>query len=396
MKDSYSFDRDEEGLDVSFRKHAAAYDRIFERCGLETYAVQAESGMMGGSESDRLPRARRARARTRSSPASAATTRPISRSRAACRGRRSSPTGSTRRSRSRRPESTTIEALAAFLGIDAAATSKAMPVVKTDGTLVLGLVRGDDRLEEAKMVRCGRLGHSRPRPRTRSARRSAPTLARSARSAVEARSSPTRRCAKGSSSPAPTAPAGTSAASSMVGTPAARFADIRQPREGDACPRCGGALRFQTAIEVGHIFKLGTQRTRSRSARRSSTRTGRRSRSSWAATGSGPARSWPQSVEQRHDEQGIAWPRGDRPVRCPRGRAPGRTRAGGAGRRAARTAGQDVLLDDRDLRAGEKFADADLIGCPFRVTVGKKTLESGEVDVRNGQPARSAPRRSTR
>ena len=89
-------------------------------------------------------------------------------------------------------------------------------------------------------------------------------------------------------------------------------------------------------------------------------------------------------VEQRHDEHGIVWPRCDRAVRRPRRRA---ARRRGAGRcEAARGAvggGLDVLLDDRDLRAGEKFADADLIGIPVRVTVGRKTLEDGAVDVRD-------------
>ena len=100
MKDSYSFDRDEAGLDESFEKHAEAYHRIFERCGLEAYAVEAESGMMGGKESSTSSR-RLGRARTRSSSARTATTRPTSRSRAASRVRRSSPSGSTRRRRSR-------------------------------------------------------------------------------------------------------------------------------------------------------------------------------------------------------------------------------------------------------------------------------------------------------
>ena len=153
MKDSYSFDRDEEGLDVSFRKHAGAYDRIFERCGLEVFAVQAESGMMGGSESiDYLAPVRLA-ARTRSSPASAATTRPTSRSRAASRARPSSRAASTRREEVETPGVTTIEALAEFLGdrrrrdVEGDARRHA-----TTARSCSRLVRGDDRLEEAKLA----------------------------------------------------------------------------------------------------------------------------------------------------------------------------------------------------------------------------------------------------
>ena len=149
MKDSYSFDRDEEGLDKSFQLHEGAYDRIFERCELEVYAVQAESGMMGGSES-MTSSPRPAPGTTRSSRVRTATTPPISRSRAAFRVRPSFP--DARRSRGRGdPGTTTIEDAAQLLGIDPAATSKAMPIV-VDGSVVLALVRGDDRLDDVKLV----------------------------------------------------------------------------------------------------------------------------------------------------------------------------------------------------------------------------------------------------
>ena len=147
MKDAYSFDRDEEGLERELRAPREAYHRIFDRCGLEVLRGPGRERDDGRQASDRLPRTRPARARTRSSAASAATTPPTSRSRAASRVRPSSRTGSTRPRRSRPPASTTIEALAEFLGIDPAATSKAMPV------------------DEG-----GRDGRARARPRRRPAR----------------------------------------------------------------------------------------------------------------------------------------------------------------------------------------------------------------------------------
>ena len=114
--------------------------------------------------------------------------------------------------------------------------------------------------------------------------------------------------------------------------------------------------------------------------------------------GIGPARVMAAIVEQHHDEHGIVVAAVGRAVRRPRGRA---ARARGAGRGASRRRstkpGRDVLLDDRDQRAGEKFADADLIGCPVRVTVGKKTLEDGAVDVRDretGEEQTSGDRRT--
>ena len=151
MKDSYSFDRDEEGLDRSFQLHAGAYRRIFERCGLEFYEVAAESGMMGGSESkDYL------------APAGAGENVLVTCERGdyaadleAARGIPRPPHFPERLAAPAEVETpgiTTIDQLADFLGIDPAATSKALPVVKRDGALVLGLVRGDDRLSESKMA----------------------------------------------------------------------------------------------------------------------------------------------------------------------------------------------------------------------------------------------------
>src|SRR5712691_2335283 len=151
MKDAYSFDRDEEGLARSFELQRGAYHRIFDRCGLEVHAVLAESGMMGGKESvDFL------------APSGSGENTLVTCERGdyaadleVARGVPRAPELPDRLdapAEVETPGATTIEALAEFLGIDAAATSKAMPVVKDDGTLVLGLVRGDDRLNDAKLA----------------------------------------------------------------------------------------------------------------------------------------------------------------------------------------------------------------------------------------------------
>src|SRR4051812_24628720 len=151
MKDSYSLDRDEAGLDVSFEKNRVAYERIFERCGLTTYAVQAESGMMGGSESlDYLaPSGSGENTLVTCENGDYAADLEIARSipRAP-----EFPERLAAPEEVETPNTTTIEALATLLGIDTAATSKAMPYTKDDGEVVLALVRGDDRLEEAKLL----------------------------------------------------------------------------------------------------------------------------------------------------------------------------------------------------------------------------------------------------
>src|SRR4051812_22048138 len=151
MKDSYSFDRDEAGLEASFRAHERAYHRIFARCGLAAHAVEAESGMMGGTGSiDFLAPS--------GSGENTLVTCENGDFAADLEVARSIPRPPTfpdvldAPQEVATPGATTIEALAEFLGIDEAATSKAMPVVRPDGTVVLGLLRGDDRLEEMKMV----------------------------------------------------------------------------------------------------------------------------------------------------------------------------------------------------------------------------------------------------
>jgi prolyl-tRNA synthetase len=382
MKDSYSFDRDEEGLERSFRLHEGAYHRIFERCGLEYYAVEAEPGMMGGSESvDFL------------APSGSGENTLVT-----CENGDYAADLEVARGIPRAPEFperldvpvevetpgvTTIEALAELLGIDAAATSKAMPVVDQDGTLVLALVRGDDRLEEAKTAAA--LGNGF-RPATEDEIRegfgadpgsigpvgfTGPILAdetlREGQFVVGANR--TGRHLRGAEHGRDFE---------------ARFADIREPREGDTCPKCGGRLRFQTALEVGHIFKLGTRYSEPLGARFLD-EDGVERPLVMGSYGIGPGRIMAAAVEQRHDEDGIVWPRSLAPYEVEV------VAIGAAGAEAIEAAeqaageleaaGLQVLLDDRDLRPGEKFADADLLGCPVRVTVGKKTLEDGRADV---------------
>ena len=381
MKDAYSFDRDEEGLDRSFRLHAGAYERIFERCGLEIHAVQAESGMMGGSESvDYLaPSASGENTLVTCERGDYAADLEIA------RGVPRAPEFPPRLDAPEEVETpgiTTIEALADFLGIDGAATSKAMPVVKDDGTLVLGLVRGDDRLEEAKLASVLRADF---RPATEDEIRRAfgadPGSLGPVGFAGEIVADETLREGQFVAGANRTGRHLRGVEHGRDFT--ARFADIRQPREGDACPRCGGALRFQTAIEVGHIFKLGTRYSEPLGAAFLD-EDGREQPLVMGSYGIGPGRIVAAAVEQRHDEHGIAgWPAELAPYDVHVVALPGVEEQAEQAAEALSSTGRAVLLDDRDQRAGEKFADADLIGIPVRVTVGKKTLDDGAVDVRD-------------
>jgi prolyl-tRNA synthetase len=382
MKDAYSFDRDDEGLDVAFRAHAGAYERMFERCGLDFVAVQAESGMMGGSESvDYL------------APSGAGENTLVTCERGDYAADLEVAQGVPRAAEFPErleapdevatPEIETCEALAGFLGVDLAATSKAMPVV-ADGSVVLALVRGDDRLDEAKLATV--LGEE-PRP----------AQAEEIREAFGA-------------DPGSLGPVGFSgrivldetlrdgqyvAGANRTGFHLrgvehgrdfeAEVADIRVPHEGDRCPRCGGALVFRPAIEVGHIFKLGTYY----SVPLDATYLDEQSVECplvMGCYGIGPGRVLAAAVEQHHDESGIVWPRSIAPydvhvLSLAGGSAEVEALAESVAEELS-AAGHEVLLDDRDARPGEKFADADLLGSPARITVGRKSLDDGAVDVR--------------
>ncbi len=380
MKEAYSFDRDDEGLDISFRKHAGAYDRIFERCGVEVFQVQAESGMMGGKESmDYLaPSGSGENTLVTCERGDYAADLEIARGipRAP-----EFPASLGAPAEVETPDVTTIEALAAFLGVDAAATSKAMPVVTSDGTVVLGLVRGDDRLEEAKLAAA--LGAA-VRPATVDEIRAAfgaepgslgpisfsgPVLADEAlrEGQFVAGANRTGWHLRGVEAGRDFEP---------------RFADIRESRDGDTCPNCGGRLRFQTAIEVGHIFKFGSKYSEPLGATFLD-EDGKERPLVGGSYGIGPGRIMAALVEQRHDENGIVWPASVAPYHAHVVGLIGGEEIAASTASELAAHGFDVLLDDRVGRAGEKFADADLLGCPVRVTVGKKSLEDNAVDVRS-------------
>jgi prolyl-tRNA synthetase len=383
MKDAYSFDRDEEGLDLAFRKNEGAYHRMFERVGLEYSAVQAESGMMGGKESiDFLaPSGSGENTLVTCENGDYAADLEI-----AC-GIPRAPDLPERQEAPKEvatPGVTTIEALAEQLGIDVAATSKAMPVVKADGTLVLGLVRGDDRLSDSKLV--GVL-ESDYRPATEEEIRAAFNAGGGSLGPVGAS---VEIVADEALREGQYVAGANRDGWHLLGVEAGRdyeprFADIREPREGDRCPSCGGALRFQTAIEVGHIFKFGTRYSEPLGATFLD-EDGVEKPLVGGSYGVGPARVMAAAVEQRHDENGILWPSSIAPydvhvLALSGGSAEVLAEAEKAAD-ALSEAGMDVLLDDRDERPGEKFADADLVGAPLRVIAGKKTLEDGSVDAR--------------
>ena len=380
MKDSYSFDLDEAGLDRSFELNRNAYIRIFERCGIETFAVQAESGIMGGNESRDFLAPSGSGGNTLVTCENGDFAADLEVARGTPRAP-VFPPSLPAPDEVETPSVKTCEALAEFLSIDVAATSKAMPVTTDDGTVVLALVRGDDRIEPAKLDAA---------------------LGRPSRPATDEEI----RAAFGASggSLGPVGFAGEVVADEALregqfvaganrdgwhlrGVEAGRdfqprFADLRAATDGDTCPNCGGALRFETAIEVGHIFKLETRFSKPLGATFLNEE-GQEQPLVMGSYGIGPARVMAAIVEQQHDENGIKWPASLAPYDVHVVVLGGAEEIGEQAAEALSAAGQDVLLDDRDQRPGEKFADADLIGIPVRITAGKRSLEDGAVDIRD-------------
>jgi prolyl-tRNA synthetase len=380
MKDSYSFDLDEAGLDKSFELNREAYIRIFERCGIETFAVQAESGVMGGNESRDFLAPSGSGGNTLVTCENGDYAADLEIAQGIPRTP-DFPPPLEAPEEIETPGVTTIEALAALLEVDEGATSKAMPHTKADGTVILALVRGDDRLEEAKLLAA--IGVE-VRPSTEDEIRAAfgadpgslgPVGFKGEVIADEtlrdgqfvAGANRTGRHLKGVE---------------QGRDFDARFADLRLLKEGDRCAICGGALHFQTAIEVGHIFKLGTKYSEPLGARVVD-EDGKERTIVMGSYGIGLGRVMAAAVEQHHDDNGIIWPRELAPYDAHVVALAGAEAVALQAAEALSAAGYDVLLDDRDARAGEKFADADLIGCPIRVTAGKKSLEDGKVDVRD-------------
>jgi prolyl-tRNA synthetase len=380
MKDAYSFDRDEAGLAKSFEVQRGAYHRIFARLGLRVHEVEAESGMMGGSGSADFLAPAGAGENTLVTcengdfAADLEVARGIPRAPVL-------PESLAARTEVETPGVKTCEALAGFLSIDVAATSKAMPMTTDEGTVILALVRGDDRIEPAKLDTA---------------------LGRPSRPSTDEEIVAAFGASGGSLGPVGfqgevVADDSLREGQYVAGANrdgwhlrgvetgrdfAARFADLREATEGDTCPHCGGRLLFETAIEVGHIFKLEARFSEPLGATFLDEE-GQQRPLMMGSYGIGPARVMASLVEQHHDEQGIIWPASVAPYDVHVVGLLGAEEIAAAAAEAYSAAGKDVLLDDRDLRPGEKFADADLIGIPIRVTAGKKSLEDGAVDVRS-------------
>jgi prolyl-tRNA synthetase len=394
MKDAYTFDRDEEGLAKQYDAYIGAYDRIFDRTGLEWYRVDSDVGMMGGigAHEYMAPCAAGENEVALSDAGYAAnmeiatgTAQPVD----------GLPEALDAPETVETPGASTIEQLTAFLGIPAGATIKAFPTIVEGRGPVLAVIRGDHRLNEVKLQNS--LG-APVRPATEEEVREVfgavggyigPAGAR-----VEVVADEALRGLHGMVA------GGNEPDIHLRGVEPGRdfqptWADVRAVEAGDL-DASGAPIRIEPAIEVGNIFKLGTRYSEPLGATFLDEE-GKEHAIWMGSYGIGPARIVAAAVEQFSDDAGISWPRSLAPFDV---QLVTLGREGEPAREVAerlygelREQGLEVLYDDRDASPGEKFADAELLGCPLRLTVGKRGVEAGEVEaqIRRGQEKRSLP-----
>ena len=409
MKDSYSFDADQAGLDVAFEKHRAAYMRTFTRCGLSFVMVDAHSGAMGGSASTEfMVRTDAGEDLVAACPKcgyAANTEKAASRlPQIASRESGGAP------EKFATPGVVTIEALAAApYSVEAARQLKTLVYV-ADGKTVLAIVRGDHQLNEAKLQSATGAAEVRPAhvEEIQKALGAKPgSLGGVAVTLKKPHAGPEGFAL--STSPSVFVDQTLKGARDMVtGANEDGFhlrhvdverdimcneheqtivnvtsVDLRTVVAGEACPNCDGTLDVYKALEVGHIFKLGTKYSASMGAN-VLREDGASTPIVMGSYGIGVERIVAAAIELHHDADGIVWPMSIAPYHVallPLQMQDADVRAA-AEKLAAElaAAGVEVLLDDRDERPGVKFKDADLIGIPLRLAIGKKGLAEGKAE----------------
>jgi prolyl-tRNA synthetase len=390
MKDAYSFDLDTAGLDASFAAMRSAYTRIFARCGLEAWPAEAFSGTMGGRESiEFVVRSEVGEDEVVHCEACGYTAN-VEAARSGLTTIDDLPSDLAVPESFATPDAVTIDALASPpYSVPPTQQLKTL-IYDADGQTVVAVVRGDDTLNEAKLQAA--TGASAVRPAQvvdivalmgahpgslgSVAFTGAPVFLDL--SLVGRTSMVTGANRDGFHL------RGVDVARDILSSPNTRAVDLRTVQAGDTCPDCKASLESFPALEVGHIFKQGTRY----SARLGATvldATGAETPLVMGAYGIGLGRLMAAVVEAHHDADGIVWPTSIAPFDATvlvLGNEPGLTALGEAATAALARAGLEVLLDDRDERAGVKFKDADLIGIPVRIGVGRRALDAGTVEAK--------------
>jgi prolyl-tRNA synthetase len=381
MKDSYSFDIDDEALARSYKLHEEAYHKIFNRCGLRFYQVESDPGMMGGAQAHEF---------MAPSPVGEDVV-------VMCDGCGYAANVELAESRSpevkheqwdfeevHTPEKRTVEEVSSFMKLSPAHFIKSL-LLMTESGPVLALVRGDQELHEKKATKV--IGEFRPAQKDEVLK----TLGVEA-GFIGPHGHKLRIIADLELKDGVFVSGANKKDYHVKGIrpaehfPDAEWHDLHTAQDGDTCSNCGGGLRAEQCIEIGNIFKLGTKYSVPLKANYLD-EAGDERPIVMGSYGIGPARIAASAVEQSNDKDGIIWPEAIAPFdvqMIPLNLAEENTaRVTNELYSSLRESGVDVLLDDREERAGVKFKDADLIGIPKQVVIGERGLKEGVVEVKD-------------
>jgi len=388
MKDAYSFHADADDLDKAYRAMEAGYCRIFERCGLGYTKVEADSGNIGGSESHEFMVLAETGEDAILSCSSCgyganiekAATGPVAEAPEWPRDKPAQPEAV------HTPDQRSIEEVAAFLEIDPAHLIKTL-IFETDEDFVAVLIRGDQEVNEVKLRNLLGCTHLQLATETKIEEVTGGPQGFSGPVGLDA----IRMIADPTVMALAVAATGANTVDThLVGVVPGRdfeptaVADVKLAAAGDPCPNCGETMIERRGIEVGHIFKLGTKYSTKMDCRFQDAE-GKEEPMIMGCYGLGVGRTVAAAVEQNHDDNGIIWPLPLAPYEVVlvvlNADKPEIVEAAEGLYNELRSAGIDVLFDDRPERPGVKFNDMDLIGFPVRVVVGKRGLENGEIEL---------------
>jgi prolyl-tRNA synthetase len=387
MKDAYSFDVNEEGVDISYKKMFDAYSRIFQRCGLKFRAVEADTGSIGGSFSHEFMVIADSGEDALVFCSNCEYAANLEKAEVAIPNRRE-----IRKEEFlplelvHTPDMKSIEEVCAFLNVTPSDVVKTM-IYSADNVPVAVLVRGDEEVNEIKVknyLGCDAVEKASDDmiyDVTGAPRGFAGAVGIKAKMIADYSLINMANFVMGANKPDYHVKNVNIGRDFSVGA----FADLRIVRENDLCPRCGSPLKFARGIEVGHVFKLGTKYSKAMKAIYLD-KNGKEQYMVMGCYGIGIGRTVAAAIEQNYDENGIIWPLpiapyhviitpvnvNDEPIR----------RVSEDLYKSLSEKGIEVILDDRDERAGVKFKDADLIGIPLRVTVGHKSLADGRIEIK--------------
>lgn len=379
MKDSYSFDVSEEALETNYKLHADAYHRIYERCGLRFFMVESDPGMMGGAVSHEF---------MAPSPAGEDEV-------AICKGcgysanielALSTPSKNNpvdwQTQEVHTPEKRTVQEVSNFLKLPPSYFLKSILVIADSGP-VLALVRGDQELHEKKLARV--IGSHRPAQKAE-----VKDILSVEAGFIGPMGQKIRTIADESLRDGVYVSGANKPHYHMKGIRAGRdfqaeWHDIHVAKEGDFCVKCSQSLHVERVIEIGNIFKLGTKYSMPLKAVFLD-ESGQEKPIIMGSYGIGPARIAAAAIEQNNDKDGMIWPDSISPFDVEilplNIKDPKTMQAADTIYKDLTDKGFEVLMDDRDERAGVKFKDADLIGIPIQIIIGEKNLKEGLIEIK--------------